>query len=333
MEDFSRFQPTMQQKKITLQFGDSLEFYKDWDAPIVIVSDGPYGLNGYNGDLKKSNELAKWYEPHIEMWSQQSSHATTLWFWNTEIGWAEVHSVLKKHNWIYRSCNIWNKGIRHVSGNTNTKTLRRFPVVTEICAHYIRTPKFTLTDDKEISIQEWLRSEWKRTKLPFKKANEACGVKNAATRKYLTKDHLWYFPPPNIFDKLVQFANNYGNPNGKPYFSIDKITSLSNSQWNQLRGKFHCKAGITNVWDVPPIRNSERVKINGKALHPNQKPLHLMDIIIECSSDKDDVIWEPFGGLCSASISALKLGRRAFAAEIDKATYQNACKRIKKIEK
>jgi len=29
------------------------------------------------------------------------------------------------------------------------------------------------------------------------------------------------------------------------------------------------------------------------------------------------VVWEPFGGLCSASVAAVTLGRRAFAAETD----------------
>ena len=39
-------------------------------------------------------------------------------------------------------------------------------------------------------MQEWLRAEWRRTGLPWRAANEACGVSNAATRKYLTGDHL-----------------------------------------------------------------------------------------------------------------------------------------------
>jgi site-specific DNA-methyltransferase (adenine-specific) len=251
---------------------------------------------------------------------------TTLWFWNTEVGWAEVHPILKKHGWIYRSCNVWNKGIGHVSGNTNTKTLRRFPVVTEICAHYVRKPKFTI-DKEEMSAQDWLRSEWQRTKLPFNKANEACGVKNAATRKYLTSDHLWYFPPSEAFEKLSFYANKYGDIENKPYFAING-SILSGSKWEQLRGKFYCEAGITNVWNVPAVRGNERIKINGKALHPNQKPLSLMNQIIRCSSDKEDVVWEPFGGLCSASVAALSLNRRVYAAEINDETYMHACKRL-----
>lgn len=57
------------------------------------------------------------------------------------------------------------------------------------------------------SAQDWLRAEWQRTGLAFNQANEACGVKNAATRKYLADNHVWYFPPPDVFDRLVAYAN------------------------------------------------------------------------------------------------------------------------------
>jgi DNA modification methylase len=41
-----------------------------------------------------------------------------------------------------------------------------------------------------------------------------------------------------------------------------------------------------------------------------------------------DVIWEPFGGLCSASLAAVTLGRRAFAAETDPAFADLAAQRL-----
>jgi site-specific DNA-methyltransferase (adenine-specific) len=41
------------------------------------------------------------------------------------------------------------------------------------------------------------------------------------------------------------------------------------------------------------------------------------------------VIWEPFGGLCSASVAAVTLGRRAFAAETDPAFADLAAERLR----
>ena len=77
--------------------------------------------------------------------------------------------------------------------------------MTEVCVQYV----FEATING-LSLREWLRHEWQRTKLPWKKANEACGVKDAAVRKYFDKGHLWYFPPPEMFDKLVKYANKHG---------------------------------------------------------------------------------------------------------------------------
>jgi hypothetical protein len=316
---------------VELQQGDSLSLARQWGSPVVIVADGPYGVSGYDGDLTCADDLADWYEPHVALWAEKSTPLTTLWFWNTEVGWAEVHPVLKKHGWVYRSCNIWNKGIGHIAGNSNTKTLRRFPVVTEVCAHYVRRPVFVNENATDMTAQLWLRSEWGRTGLSFSLSNDACEVRNAATRKYLTADHLWYFPPANVFEKLVQYANKHGDPQGSPYFAIDGSV-VTGSQWEQLRGKFFCPPAVTNVWNVPAVRGTERIKIDGRALHPNQKPLSLMDRIIAVSSEEDDVIWEPFGGLCTASLVAFLMGRKAFAAEIDATTFAAAKARIRNAE-
>lgn len=107
-------------------------------SPAVIISDDPYGLGMYGEDPRGVDELATFYEHHIVEWSLRSTNQTTLWFWCTELGWATVHPVLKRHGWRYVSCHTWNKGIGHIAGNVNTGTIRKFPVVTEVCVQYVR---------------------------------------------------------------------------------------------------------------------------------------------------------------------------------------------------
>lgn len=298
---------------VNLYLGNTLEYYLSWSQPTVIISDGAYGVLGFEGDSSDHLDLPKWYEPHIEAWSKAAMAFTTLWFWNSEIGWAAVHPVLEKYAWRYVNCNIWNKGKAHIAGNVNTEKIRRFPVVTEVCVQYVREVKIN-----ELSLKAWLLQEWKRSGLPLKKANDACGVIDAATRKYFDQGHLWYFPPPEMFEKLVNYANEHGNSSGKPYFSLNGDKSLTAQEWKQMRSKFKCPHGFTNVWERQALRGDERVKTSsGKALHLNQKPLDLMSLIIEASSDENDVIWEPFGGLFTASLAASQLRRKAYSCEID----------------
>jgi site-specific DNA-methyltransferase (adenine-specific) len=312
---------------ISIYNTDVLTLYDKWEPPVVIISDGPYGLSQFPGDPATPEELPDWYEPHIKAWSEKSTPLTTLWFWNSEIGWANVHPVLKKHGWTYRNCHIWDKGIAHVAGNTNTRTLRKFPVVTEVCVQYVKEPLFKV-DNNVLTMKEWLRYEWERSGIPLNKTNEACGVKDAATRKYFTKDHLWYYPPVDAFERLVTYCNKYGNKNGYPYFSIDGINPLTSKQWESMRSKFYCEAGVSNVWREPAVRGFERLKNKNKCIHNNQKPLRLIELILRASSDVNDMIWEPFGGLCSVAIASHKLGRRCLSAEIRNDFYKLAIKRL-----
>lgn len=312
---------------VCLFCGDSLDYYDSWEAPTVIVSDGAYGILGFQGDVADHKSIADWYEPHVKEWSKHALPSTTLWFWNSEIGWANVHPILEKYGWKYVNANIWNKGKAHIAGNVNTAKIRRFPVVTEVCAQYVYDPTIDGLD-----LQHWLISEWKRTGLAMKKANEACGVKDVAVRKYLAKDHLWYFPPAEMFGKMADYANEHGDPSGRPYFSKDGKFPMTAEEWACMRAKFHCPVGFTNVWDRPPLKGSERVKIpgGGKAAHLNQKPLDLLSMIIEASSDQGDVVWEPFGGLFSASLAARQAGRMAYGAEIIPAYFNLALTRFGK---
>jgi site-specific DNA-methyltransferase (adenine-specific) len=314
--------------RVTLVLGDVLEHYASWPAPTVIVSDGAYGVGGFPGDPPTVERLADWYEPHVAAWAKYAAPSTTLWFWGTEIGWATVHPVLTRHRWDYRGLHVWDKGPAHIAGNANSKTLRRFPVVTEVCVQYVRRTRFE-EGGRELTMKEWLRREWDRSGLPLTLANEACGVKNAATRKYFTRCHRWYCPPPPAFEKIAAYVNQRGREAGRPYFSTDGARPLTSREWAALRAKFHCEVGITNVWREPAVRDKERIKDRrSRALHTNQKPLKLMERIIRAASDPGDTVWEPFGGLCSAAIAAMRLGRSCFSAEIDPVFYALSRRRI-----
>jgi hypothetical protein len=308
----------------TLNYGDSLNFYDIWEQPTVIISDGAYGLLGFEGDTTDHLHMPEWYEQHVKAWSHFALPNTTLWFWNSEIGWAAVHPILEKYGWRYVATNVWDKGMGHVAGNVNTVRIRQFPVVTELCVQYVFEPRIN-----GLLLKEWLLSEWKRTGLPLREANIACDVADAAVRKYLDQGHLWYFPPPEKFAMLVAYANQHGKVEGYPYFSIDGHTSATSEEWLNMRAKFRCPHGVNNVWRRDALRNGERIKApSGKAVHLNQKPLDLMERIIEAASDANDVIWEPFGGLFSASLAARQLGRRSYAAEIDATYYHYGVQRF-----
>lgn len=330
----------MSQAQFTLHQGDARDAYPNWDPPTTIISDGAYGVRGFHGDTTGPEGLVDWYRPHVEAWSAAAQPNTTLWFWNTEVGWATVHPLLVENGWEYVQLVTWNKGIAHIAGNVNSKTIRSFPVVTEVCAFYHRRLEFAV-DGRRLSVKEWLRAEWVRAGIPLYKANEACGVANAATRKYLTQDWLWYWPPGEALEKLADYAHRHGKATDLPYYSIDGKRSVTAREWDSLRYQWHHRHGVVNVWSRGPLHDSERLKgtlrrsaprvykpTKGSSAHLNQKPLEFMEQLVSAVTDPGDAVWEPFGGLTSASVAAVALGRHAFAAEIDEDFYKIAFERL-----
>lgn len=333
-----------------LHRGDALEGYASWPTPVAIVSDGAYGVRGFHGDTIGANELVDWYRPHVEAWSRYATPSTTLWFWNTEVGWATVHPVLIQNGWEYVQVITWDKGIGHIAGNVNGKTIRRFPVVTEVCGVYQR--RFEVNGaDGVMPVQQWMRHEWKRSGLPLMKANEACGVRNAATRKYLTQDWLWYWPPGLMIARLAAYANEHGKKSGWPYYSLDGQNPVSAKEWDALRYQWRhthgltnvwqLDPGMTNIWQLAPLHGVERIKgtmrraaprvynpSSMSAAHLNQKPLEFMRRIVRAVTEDGDVVWEPFGGLASASVAAIELGRFPCVAEIDHDFAELAAQRL-----
>lgn len=300
---------------VFLHQGDAMDAYASWPSPTVIISDGPYGVSGYPGDAPTPDGLVSMYESHVEQWSAAATGATTLWFWCTEIGWATVHPLLAKNGWQYKGCNIWNKGVGHIAGNCNGKTMKKFPPVTEVCVQYTFNPTID-----GLQIREWLRHEWKRTGMPFNKTNEACGVLSAATRKYMTLDHLFYSPPPPVFTKLALYANEHGDEASKPYFGVTdeemENPDLIEKRWAATQAKFNFEYGVTNVWDLPGVRGHERLKNGTKVVHSNQKPIELIRRLVKSSSDENDVVWDLFCGSGTTSIVCQKENRVCYTAEM-----------------
>lgn len=323
-----------------LHQGDVLEVYQNWPSPTCIISDGAYGVRGFKGDTISEEGLVDWYRPHIAEWSKRSTAGTALWFWGTELGWATVHPELKRQGWDYIQTVIWDKGVSHIAGNVNGKTIRQFPVVTEVCVLYQRRFEVNL-EGASFNAQEWLRHEWRRSRLPMYLANDACGVKNAATRKYLTADWLWYWPPGRAIAAMAAYCNEHGLESGRPYFSLDGKQSVTAAEWESMRHKWNHVHGLTNVWSRPPLHDSERMKgsmrrsaprvykpTKASTTHLNQKPLELMEHLVYATSDVGDVIWEPFGGLGTGAVAAVAMGRRAFVAEIDPYFAELASERL-----
>ena len=78
--------------------------------------------------------------------------------------------------------------------------------------------------------------------------------------------------------------------------------------------------GCKNIIDIKNIR--------GGKLHPTEKPVELMKILIENSSNENDIVLDPFMGTGSTGMACKELNRNFRGIEIDKKYFDVACKRL-----
>lgn len=68
--------------------------------------------------------------------------------------------------------------------------------------------------------------------------------------------------------------------------------------------------------------------IIGNKTHPCEKPVDLLKFYISNSSNKEDLVFDPFAGTGSTMIAAKELGRRYLGYEVEQKYFDIACERV-----
>lgn len=107
-------------------------------------------------------------------------------------------------------------------------------------------------------------------------------------------------PPPNLACRCFTHSTEtilwaqLDNPNAKHYFNYEFMKEINGGK--QMK----------DVWTGTLTPQAE--KKYGK--HPTQKPLYILERIIEASTKKGALILDPFCGSSSTGVAAKKLGRK-----------------------
>ncbi len=86
---------------------------------------------------------------------------------------------------------------------------------------------------------------------------------------------------------------------------------------------------MRDVWVLPLVQGKERLRgKDGRALHPTQKPEEMLKRIIIASSNKNDLVLDPFLGSGTTAFVAKKLSRNWIGIEKSKEYIRMAQNRI-----
>jgi len=88
---------------------------------------------------------------------------------------------------------------------------------------------------------------------------------------------------------------------------------------------------MRDLWEMPLVQGKERLRgKENKALHPTQKPEEMLKRIILASSDKGDIVLDPFLGSGTTAFVAKKYGRKWIGIDKEQKYVDASLKRLGK---
>jgi len=132
---------------------------------------------------------------------------------------------------------------------------------------------------------------------------------------------------PNITKRVFTHSTEFAiwAVKGKNWiFNYEELKKL-----NPEKQKNGSSKQMRDVWSMPLVQGKERLRgKNGRALHPTQKPEEMLKRIIISSSNKSDIVLDPFLGSGTTAVVAKKLGRNWIGIELNANYIKIANRRI-----
>ena len=136
----------------------------------------------------------------------------------------------------------------------------------------------------------------------------------------------------------------YLNELGRVGFKITKVLiwdkgNKINGQWymGQVEFIIFCRKGrakrVNNcsISELIAIPNKKTKRKDGTNYHDTEKPVALMELLVEQSTTMGDIILDPFVGIGATAIACLKSGRRFVGFELDPNYHVIAVGRVNKV--
>lgn len=110
---------------------------------------------------------------------------------------------------------------------------------------------------------------------------------------------------------------DYGKPSGNPLGkNPSDVWRILEQDWESL------------LWNIPNVKSNHPEKL----LHPCQFPIELVERCVLAMTNEGDFVLDPYSGVGSSMLAALKNGRKAIGCEKESAFMDLARERIRQLE-
>jgi len=165
----------------------------------------------------------------------------------------------------------------------------------------------------------WVYRRWSNTKRGLLNAHQSIYFYSKTGNFKFNTIYTDYSPTTNI-DQVLQERER--NEHGKPVYK-------RGSDGKVVPGKEKKGVPLSNVWEIPYL-NPKAIERTG---YPTQKPILLLEKIIEIATDKGDVVLDPMCGSGTTLVAAALLDRHWIGIDTETSAIELARARLNSPQK
>jgi DNA modification methylase len=286
---------------------DCVEFLTNLPDECVdsCITDPPYwGVvdEEWDKQWKTIDEYKNWCSEWIVEISRITKKSASFFIFGYSYQLANLLPIIEENGFKFRQQIVIWKGMKSAAGRISPK-LKMFPTTTEHIYYFVK--------DSNDYIRDLLQSKANEKGLNAKEINTFLG-------KATNGGGTWSSIAGKKQKKLQE-------PTKEDW---DKLSSLFGGlpKYEDIVYTFNLPMGLTDVFDDINFYIPKEEKI-----HPTEKPLKLIERLVNVCSNKGDIILDPFMGGGSTAISCINNERNFIGCELDKNYFDLTQKRIKNL--
>lgn len=288
---------------------DCLNFLKSLPDEYIdsCVTDPPYwGVidEKWDNQWKNVDEYKGWCEEWIKEISRVSKKSCSFFIFGYSYQLSHLLPIIESHGFKFRQQIVVWKGMKSAAGRVSAK-LKMFPTTTEYIFYFVK--------DSTEYIKNLLQTKAEEKSLNAKDINEYLGKSSNGGGTWST-----------IAGKNQKRLQE---PTKEDWEKLDKLFG-GLPKYEDVVYTFNLPMGVTDVFDDINFYLPKEEKI-----HPTEKPIKLINRLIESCSNEGDIILDPFMGSATTAISCMENNRNFIGCEIDEDYYNLSIKRIEKFDR
>jgi DNA modification methylase len=230
--------------------------------------------------------------------------------YNKDLNYGSFFKDKKKGERYYQWCRIWLKECARVLSDTGSFYLISYPEINARLLPYAE-------DALGLKFRRWLTWHYP-TNIGHSKKNY---TRSQRSILFFTRGDRYTFHRRNIIQ-------HYKNPEVGKIKDRLKRGSKGRASYDLLRfaDLIELSKGMIDVYDLNLLKNTSKDRFNKK--HPCQLPLALLKRLIMVSSNKNDIVFDPFAGTFTLAAAALSLHRNSIGIEINPSYVRLGLKRL-----